>query len=179
MCTSTTLVFRIAGGSSVSSGSVCSISLSDSSNADSISTFQSLAVKNPSGKFASGFLPANSEPKLLTARHAHAATNVRISNAQQLLCAFGGSTTSDITSSAALASVECSTVSPFGALSNWTTQPEPLATAVAYAGVQVIGDYIYLAGGHTGMGGAVTNVVQRAHVLQPAEVRLAVFVRCF
>ena len=105
---------------------------------------------------------------------------MRASDALRLLCAFGGASErsllgtlnttpclcafSNIDSShllflgnVSLSSVECSSVQPFGELTDFETQPQSLATGVAYPGGVVVGNYVYLVGGHTGMGGAAVS----------------------
>ncbi len=169
-CTATTFVFRVSTGASA--GAVCSVAVTDRSNGDAVTTFQAISVKNPSGKFALGFDAVPPSPALGVERHAHQALPVRATDARRLLCAFGGARAAATTGAGAvLGSVECATVAPFGDLSPFANQSQPLATPVAYAGGAVIGDFVYLAGGHTGSN--VIAAVQRAHVLQPTEAPVA------
>jgi hypothetical protein len=163
-CTATTLVFRVAGGAT--SGSVCSVVVTDQSNGGAVVTFQAISVKNPSGKFSAGFDSVPMSPNLLAPRHAHQALAVRATDARRMVCAIGGTNNASV--AVALGSVECAIVSQFGELSAFAAQPQALATPVAFAGGAVVGAFVYIVGGHNGT--AVSAAVQRAHILQPTEV---------
>ena len=97
-------------------------------------------------------------------RRALAAASGNATPTDRFVYAIGGD---DGMASGALSSVELAPVDIYGAIGQWTIQPNALPAARTLAGAVSVGRYIYLVGGDDGTGAVAT--AERAMILSPRE----------
>jgi hypothetical protein len=154
--TTATLVNVVLPTSQFTKGSVC---LLTATNADGASfTFSAISITNSSFNLE----PWTAVSPMNMGRRGLALKAGRPTNTSRYLYAIGGD---NGTNAGAMASVESVGVNVFGDLSTWRVERGSLPVAKTLAGVDRIGRFIYVVGGHDGT--TATNTVYRAQVLDP------------
>ena len=144
-------------GGSVTQFSVCVVTVQngDGSKFD----YSAVTSVNSARKLAA---PAKSATKMLEARRGHGLVGAQVTTALSYLWVIGGDSGQV---SNAKKTVEAASISKFGELSVFTKQRNELPQPITFGVCTRIGDFIYVAGGHTGS--AFSNKVYRANILSP------------
>ncbi len=123
--------------------------------------YASISIRNPS----QNLFPWSVGTDLVEPRRAPAAVAGRTSAVARWVYAIGGDSGD---TSGALTSIERAPVGLYGDMGDWELLPRSLPAAITLAGSALVGEFVYLVGGHDGVGPLATT--WRAHLLDPEEI---------
>jgi hypothetical protein len=123
--------------------------------------YAGLSIRNP----AENLFPWSVGTEMVEARRAPASVAGRTSAVARWVYAMGGDSGEN---ASALLSVERAPVGVYGDLGDWALLPRSLPSPITLAGAAIIGEFVYIVGGHDGAGPLATT--WRAHVLDPEEI---------
>lgn len=152
----------VVDGSSVEPGSLCFVKVVNPDSGTAMSPVVSAATLSLSPN------PWETVAELNEARRSPSLVAVGGGARPGILYAIGGDTG---TTTASLATVESTSVDPFGHLSGWTYQSQSLPEGRCFAGAASVGPFVYLAGGR--INGNATSSVLRAMLLDEASTPAA------
>lgn len=131
-------------------------------NSDGTSArYAGLSIRNP----AENLFPWTVGTEMVEARRAPASVAGRTSAVARWVYAMGGDGGE---SASALLSIERAPVGVYGDLGDWELLPGALPAPITLAGAAIVGEFVYLVGGHDGVGPLATT--WRAHVLDPENI---------
>lgn len=138
---------------------VCIVTVTNSDG--TAARYASISIRNP----AENLFPWSAGTDMVEARRAPSSVAGRTTAVARWVYAIGGDAGD---SSTAMTSIERAPVGVYGDLGEWELLPGGLPVPVTLAGAALIGEFVYLVGGHDGAGPLAST--WRAHLLDPEVV---------